>query len=98
MWEVFPAQVCHKALQECGFAKELGLWPEFLDCGKYVEMAENNYPIAHTHEQEQRLFTDKSNCSVCLQHSQIAVRIADFRRRAWMHPPLFSPPSSAYGP
>uniref|UniRef100_A0A914XU93 Uncharacterized protein n=1 Tax=Panagrolaimus superbus TaxID=310955 RepID=A0A914XU93_9BILA len=30
MWEVFPAQMCKKAMNECSFVIENGLWPDFL--------------------------------------------------------------------
>jgi hypothetical protein len=65
MWEVFPAQMCKKAMNECSFVLENGLWPEFLNCNKFVELADGQYPAADTPEQEQRIFTDKTDCTVC---------------------------------
>uniref|UniRef100_A0AC34FH24 FZ domain-containing protein n=1 Tax=Panagrolaimus sp. ES5 TaxID=591445 RepID=A0AC34FH24_9BILA len=63
MWQVFPAQMCKKAKNECSFVIENGIWPEFLNCNNFVELADEEYPVAHTPEQEERLFTDKTKCT-----------------------------------
>jgi hypothetical protein len=66
MWEVVPSKMCEKAQNECSFVIENELWPEFLSCNNFVELSDNEkFPVAHTPEQEQRIFTDKSNCTVC---------------------------------
>ncbi|KAE9552037.1 hypothetical protein FO519_004762 [Halicephalobus sp. NKZ332] len=62
-WRVLSSSICEKAKFECNLVSELGLWPDFLDCGKLVRLEDGN-PHHESAEEEKRLFSNNSKCKV----------------------------------